>query len=622
MVIGFLSELVASTSAMGETTVNVTGPVHLKKLSHASNQPKAEELELPKNIKLVISGDGKIHLNGGKLNILGCFEAAVVPVFEFEKKHSFEGEEYVVFGPNSVERVVATWFGAVSNTESTDAVQRAIEAANLVAKVYLPRGNYIISDTIHMGGGMRDEGKKFFYSPARSLTLEGDGYIGSGRTKTTLKFEQKQKDRPLINIQSAAGIILRDLSLVGGNEKSYQEGRNKKRPKIEHWVDSETMIGAYKPYCAIATDAYIVGAEIHKNYSDELKRKVEFYPEGKIYYTTKEGTLRGTGSQDILIERVSIYKFGVGVAIAPAAAPQNDDVVIDQCDIDSCTFGIAIGSTQARGVNISNTSIFRAFSAITTIDFATGQGSLVNCNSNQYKDCRMLYRFNGVNGGPCSIAGDYCENVIRLGTFGLITSTSHSSSVSFSGCNYRFVNEERINHGTLGVIVNNSMLLNFQGCFFSSPGVERNELNKDQSSESSDSISEIHLLPITEHSKFVFDSCSFRFPKHERISASGKQEIYSEIPIRPILHQNPYAFNWVKNSVTFRSCSAWFSDKTGAAKVTTHVLSDNLVIYLKGEKARRVPIHWSTKSITASGGIYGEQQFSLKNTLLGDGDRI
>lgn len=655
MSITLLRDLVASIAGMGEKIVSITGPVHL-------DPKKAEKLEIPENITLIISSNGKIHLNGGKLYIQGQFKAEVVKIFEFSKKHSFSlsniyfeddeakdkyntthsAEEYVVFGPNSVERVVSTWFGTDPKytVDSTDALQRAIEAANIVTKVYLPKGKYIISDTIHMGGGLRSN-QDFFSNAARSISLQGDGYIGSGITKTTLEFTQI--DRPLLNIQSAAGIILRDLALVGQNIAAYHEGGGekvvtedgsqklinksaKKRPRVDFWVNSLDMIKARSPYCAISTDAYVFGAppNLLLSYENKNWREENLYPAGKINYTADvagKQKFRVTGSQDILIERVHISNFGVGIAVAPADAPQNDAIFINQCELDSCTFGIAIGSTQARGINIRNTSIFRAFAAITTIDFGNGQGSSINCISNQYKDCRMLYRFGSSSGGPCSISGDYCENVIRLGTFGLISSEAHSSSVSFNGCNYRFANEERINQGTLGVIVNNSMTLHFQGCFFSMPGNSENSLNKSQARENSNFIYELHLMPVTHYSKFVFDSCSFRFPRIKSSSYDVDRKGIIEAPIRLIVSQTPQNFNQFKNNISFRACVVWTIDKAkeknSESKIISHTLSDDMFVYFQEQQPSRVPIHWSTRSITASGGIYGEQKLTIKNTLTG-----
>ncbi|MBE9067196.1 hypothetical protein IQ260_11065 [Leptolyngbya cf. ectocarpi LEGE 11479] len=317
----------------------------------------------------------------------------------------------------------------------------------------------------------------------------------------------------------------------------------------------------------------------------------------------------------------------MGVAIAPGSAAQNDAIYLHQCRFDGCTYGVAVGSTQARGCHISNSSFYRAFSAITTIDFGTGTASLVNLTSNQYKDCRMLYRLTSSYVGPCSISGDYCENVIRLGTFGLITSVNASNaSVSFQGCNYNFENAEVPYIGTLGVIVNNSMILKFKGCTFlnkSSP-IKKKENDSKQSEISSkheilnhqelSPVSELHLLLVAPNfGKFIFDGCSFRFPTSEEFDNIRSNAVLREPPIRITPYPNPYSFNYSRQAVSFRDCIVRAHDSPSSIQ-----LSDELPIVLNNIEPRRVPIHWSTRSIRILGGLAGEQTVSIRNTLKGD----
>ncbi|MGK7891085.1 MAG: hypothetical protein AB4042_17285, partial [Leptolyngbyaceae cyanobacterium] len=269
-------------------------------------------------------------------------------------------------------------------------------------------------------------------------------------------------------------------------------------------------------------------------------------------------------------------------------------------------------STQARACHISNSSFYRAFAAITTSDFGVGTASLLNLTSNQYKDCRMLYRITPLSAGPCKISGEYCEGVIRLGCFGYISSTTALiAAVSFSGCNFNFSNPSTPDFGTLGLIVNNGMVLNFQGCTFQSYGPF---ITSDDKTAQSSPVSEFHLLCVSPRfSKFIFDGCSFRFPDVEDSENVGKRVMPGEPPIRVIPYSSLYFFNLAKSDVSFRDCVAWTAGSPYSIQ-----LSNDLPVYLSTAQPTRVPIHWSTESLQVSGGIYGSQPLALRNTLRGD----
>ena len=602
-----------------------------------SNQPivldysicLTQDLVVPPNIQLIVQRNGLINLCGHQLTIQGTFEAGFFQVFEYSQpKHSFKETEHVIFKARSVERVISTWFGThPDNEDNSSPLQRAIDSAYAICKIFIPSGIYRIKDTIHLQKFNRVGQKNF--NPFQQFILEGASRTGSATIldgtadrqfnipATKLEFVASDKNRPLINIQFGIGTILRDLLLEGGLSKAREEGRNGKRPNRDYWIESPDLVGRHNPYCAIATDAYVA----HPTVSNSDQAYATDAAKGVVYAAS------GSGSQDILLERVATFNFGVGVAIAPGSAAQNDAIYLNQCRFDGCTYGLAVGSTQARGCHISNSSFYRAFAAITTIDFGTGVGSLINLTSNQYKDCRMLYRLTPRYTGPCRISGDYCENVVRLGNFGLITSQNlFVSAIEFHGCNYNFENAEVEGFGTLGLIVNNSMLLNFQGCSFQSKSFAvKKKADDTQSPEDSSAnsgaeegglslISELNLLSMAPNfSKFIFDGCSFRFPIADASDNIQTNALLQGPPIRIMPYPNPYLFNRARNDISFRDCVVWASGSPAAIQ-----LSDALPVYLSDITPRRVPIHWSTRSIHVSGGTYGSQTLAIRNTLRGD----
>ena len=495
---------------LNQATSNASNSNQIIVLDHAVCL--TEDLVIPPNVQLILQRNGRILLCGHQLTIQGIFEAGYFQVFEYSQpKHSFKETERVIFKARSVERVISTWFGTHPNNEdNTSALQRAIDSAYAVSKVLIPSGIYKLKDTIHLARHTRLEDGNFigfqqFILEGASRTenqilLDGTAEPEFNIAATKLEYANSDKDRPLINIQFGIGSILRDLLLEGGLSKSHNEGAGRKRPNRNYWIESANLVGRHNPYCAIATDAYI-------GKPDPLAPK-QAYPtnseKGGEYLDSK------SGSQDILLERVSIFRFGVGVAIAPGgvgrggSTAQNDAVFINQCRFDGCTYGVAVGSTQARQCHVSNSAFYRAFAAITTSDFGSGASSLLNLTSNQYKDCRMLYRLISSYAGPCTISGDYCENVVRLGNFGWITSVNgFISAVSFQGCNYNFENlglKNAESLGTLGLILNNSMVLNFQGCSFQSKTFVIDK------SEDLPTLSEFHLLSMGPgFAKFIFD---------------------------------------------------------------------------------------------------------------------
>ena len=78
-------------------------------------------------------------------------EAGFFQVFEYSQpRHSFKETERVIFKARSVERGISTWFGTHPNNEdNASALQRAIDSAATVCKVFIPSSIYKLKDTIH-----------------------------------------------------------------------------------------------------------------------------------------------------------------------------------------------------------------------------------------------------------------------------------------------------------------------------------------------------------------------------------------------------------------------------------------------------------------------------------------
>lgn len=595
----FHTYLTANNAYTQEVTVIIKAKVTLQ-----------SDMWIPKTMELIVHrGEGgtlgKIQLNGHRLKIQGTFQSNSFQVFEYiNPTHIFGEHESVFFEGGSVEKVNVAWFGAKpitaqSSNDSTYPIQRAIDSSWKVRRVYIPTGKYKITDTIHLG---RHNGNAFNAFP--SYVLEGGG-AASGLDSSILQYEKVTEEvsitnngvtqtvtkvvngtRPVINIQLVRSTVIRNISIFGFNKRAYIESTyntvqevpaeqtGQKRPELEHWLDNTNMTSRYSPFCAIAIDGYVRSQAVNGDY----------YPtstERKLVYNF------GGGSQKVLLERVYIADFGVGIAIAPGGAAQNDGHIIKECEVRNCGLGISIGSSQARAVLITNTDIYRSHTAITNAHNGEAQNSLFNINSNQYISCRNIYRLTPYYLGSCSITGDYAEDIVRIGTFGNLANLTVTSSISVSGCNYRLDNVKKIS--TLGALVAGNVALHFQGCTFSL-GTK----------------SELSLHPMTgPSSRITFESCTFICKEiiYNQNTTSFEPKIWLFPSMQPTLWNN------VKGMIRFENSTIPY-------KSHGLLLSNELSVPLTSSNPIRYPLHWSTNSIRVSGDYYnGEELLQLKKTL-------
>jgi hypothetical protein len=341
------------------------------------------------------------------------------------------------------ETVSVTDFGAKGDgvTDDTAAIQAAIDWSmyrnnplpgnvSVIPSVFIPAGNYRITDTIHLGYGIA----------FASVHLRGDGrkYRGEPRFGGTAIIADFN-DRPAIAIQGGRDSSVQALTIVG---KNYDWVRNNKLGSAEipliddlveaNWVDSSFPASAssrYAPYCAIAIDPY------------SGPRPAVSYPD--VNYPSWSGVTtqyNKNPSADITLRDIEISGFVVGVAIQPCDFDTTGDFVkIDTAGIEACQYVLSIGQSQSRDVLMNNCKCQFNYCGVTTGKHGQQNGDpsidIRNTSFNFGIMCAFIPTMQ--NGSNVAFRNVYSEAIYMIGDFsgggGNLT-----SSVGFDECEFAF----------------------------------------------------------------------------------------------------------------------------------------------------------------------------------------
>jgi len=316
------------------------------------------------------------------------------------------------------------WFGATGNGTTDDywAIQRAIDYSvyedTTIKKVFLPSGNYSISRTIHMGYGAS-------YS---SISLVGDGtptFRGeqqfNGATITTTF-----SNGPAINIQGARKSEIRNVSFVGLNDiVGYWFDTSS--VNLSNWIDPTLdTIGdnRYTPYAAITIDAYSGAAPTpaYPNIS---------FPD----YSGISTQYNKFHSSQVTIDNVHIYKFIAGIVVKPNSDNNGDFVYIRNSIIERSAYGISVGNSQARNIEITG-SYIDAHTAITNSTHGAQIGRITKIENNhfggyQWFDLQATAYLEGLEINNCYGESFYWVGTIGTGAIGAFP------TITFNGCKFQ-----------------------------------------------------------------------------------------------------------------------------------------------------------------------------------------
>lgn len=317
-------------------------------------------------------------------------------------------------------------------TDDTAALQAAINAAVYTEKkaLYIPAGRYIISDTLHAGYGTS--------FTAAHIFGDGPNYRCENSFAGTAIITTKA-DRPVINFQGQRAGSLQGLS-IRGQQYSYLEtnGFGGLTPTIDdlnpaNWIDptllaaNPNMDSRYAPYAAITVDAYSgpqpSPAYPTVNYPNFLGAGIAQY--GKAL------------SSVVLVRDVSIHGFVAGAVVHPSGSDGNGDFVrFENVTIELCKYGISIGQTQSRNVEMNSVNLDKMYVCITNVAHGKQQGvlggSIVNCH---FGSCIKVFQLN-IFAKPLTFLNCYAESLYQIGE--LYATSSNEPPLVFQTCQFSF----------------------------------------------------------------------------------------------------------------------------------------------------------------------------------------
>ena len=358
-------------------------------------------------------------------------------------------------------------FGAVGDgiADDTLAIQNAFNWAVYqysssgkgVGSVYIPAGNYLISDTLQMSYGDR-------YT---SLQVYGDGPKPVGETKFSgTVIIVNFNDRPAIAVNGGRSCSIKDLSILGLNESwvttnnlGISATANIDELAEANWSNPafpSSATSRYAPYAGVAIDPY-AGSQPAVHYPN-----VTFPSWTGI--TTQYGK---NYSSDTLIENVQIYGFVVGVVNQPSNADGNGDFTkIVKCTINQCVYAIAICNTQSRLVRISDCILAQNYTAITTSKYGVqiGNPQIYIDNTNFDNNIYWVYCLSASYGGVVSFTNCYAEGMYSIGTF--TGGGGTDSPLTFNSCYFYFQWNDGNYRGTPIYMLNSNVQTTFSSCAF------------------------------------------------------------------------------------------------------------------------------------------------------------
>lgn len=249
-------------------------------------------------------------------------------------------------------------FGAVGDgvADDTLAIQAALDYGLATKRsIYLPPGTYKISNTLHLGSSTSYSSTRLYGDMAPVL---GEPAMAGPTIVATMT------DRPAINFRRGRGSTLRGVC-IQGQLRSWIDANNLAGiipayggsdaliddTLASSWVDpshSPSGDGRYTPYAAITVDGFAGSVP----------------PGGG--YPADSGAYGQSPSSVTRIENVWISGFNTGISIQPCDYDGNGDYVkVHDATIEYCKWGISVGQSQSRNVDIRNIKLYKVFTCLT-----------------------------------------------------------------------------------------------------------------------------------------------------------------------------------------------------------------------------------------------------------------
>ena len=342
-------------------------------------------------------------------------------------------------------------------TDDTQAIQSAIDfalyheqnsASATATEVRIIGPLCRTTDTIHLGYG-----ENFHGVIVRGVGCKRRAEALNVGTAILASFT----DRPIINIQGARITELTDLWLEGALPVSSLDFAGTGATEESAW-DALGGNGRYNPYAAITIDAY-GGPRPAQSYPDVT------YPD----FLQPIGQYDKRGSSDVLISRVGTRNINTALAVQPGDFDANGDFVkVQECVFEGCKYGVSIGNSQSRNVEIRNLTGATMFCFLTneTHGRQIGRfgGPIENCSFGGF--LANLFSFNRSSIlGTTLFTNLYAEGLHRIGGFS--GNSGSEGSLSFDSCQFVFRHSDTAGVPASILSGTNDTELVFRGCAFS-----------------------------------------------------------------------------------------------------------------------------------------------------------
>jgi hypothetical protein len=301
--------------------------------------------------------------------------------------------------------------------DSRSAINAAIAyaTANQKRAVYLPAGVYRITGPIELlpPGGSWNQ-----------ITLFGDGQYFAGAVTGGTKIYADFSDNPAIAVSFARTTSIQHMTIVGKNTVPVGA---MDRSVAANWVVAGLAANAdsrYAPYAGIAIEPYSGAAR----------------GAGSQYNHAYDG-LDASGSSWVGIIDVGISNFVVGFVAKPNGTDNNGDFTFFRdCIIDTCKYGVSIGHTQSRQVQIDHDQVVNCYVGLVNQVHGRQIGvAQFWAQGSCFDGCQSIVEVNTAYGGPTLFTSCYAEDVGSIGVIG--SASGDETGGVFDSCQFNFYSD-------------------------------------------------------------------------------------------------------------------------------------------------------------------------------------
>lgn len=323
-------------------------------------------------------------------------------------------------------------FGARGDgvTNDAPAIQKAIDF--LLSDTFLPRE---YRNGYNRGGTLLFSDHKRYrcesplviarHGQAVSIMLMGEtpAYVVGGSPQLIFPFG----DRPGIILQTVRDVYIKNLNLQGINDFSEKLSSDDAYALDESYSTGLVRTNRYSPHCAISIDSF-----------DNTVAAADRYPNLDTLYKTGPGS----GSKQIHIEACAIAGWHVGIMLNSSTGnSQGDGMFVRDNLITNCTYAVAIGQSQSRGVDIRDNEFANHKVVFDTITFGQRNGTPPHVQGGLVDGVKYLFLC-ATTVGNLHVTDCYSEVICSLG---VIDAASHPNNMPalFSGCHFNFVKTQK-----------------------------------------------------------------------------------------------------------------------------------------------------------------------------------